>query len=95
MSNTRELYNNEYKKFTPYFFENKPIAAVDNYLDENSESLKNFLKQYFAQFNLESRLKTSSCLELGSGLGGLSLYLAKTFQHFLGLDISELAVLSA
>ena len=85
---SRELYNKAYQKMTPDFFED--TQGLEKYLKANALSLTQFFQQHQAQFGYPT--EHLSCLELGSGLGGFSHFLAERFQSVLGVEISDLAV---
>lgn len=85
-----QLANETYKAFTPDFLES---SKIDKYLEENAESLLNFLNSYQDQFAEFSRDK--EILELGSGLGGLSFHFSKKGFYTLGVDQSPLAIQNA
>lgn len=86
------LYNKAYEKFTPDWFEN--LTQVDHYLYENNRSLREFWDQYTQQF-FQSNNRPFRVLDLGCGLGGMSLYIASQGHEVTGIDISELAIQNA
>ena len=95
MKEIRDLYNNAYRKFTPDFINPENMKKIDLYMELNTETLRQFIKNYEEQFNLEFEFNSSSCLELGCGLGSLSFFLESKFDNYTGVDISSLAIAAA
>ncbi len=91
----QEIYNNTYRSFTPDFIHVENLKKIDEYLELNSESLKDFINKYLLQFENQIYPKQLSVLELGSGLGCLSYFLESKFNSYTGIDISELAIMNA
>ncbi|MCT4641613.1 MAG: class I SAM-dependent methyltransferase [Bacteriovoracaceae bacterium] len=79
--------NDSYSRFTPDFLTSKNLNV---YLEQNRESLVDFIEKYEKQFGALSTEK--KLLELGCGLGGLSLYFSKRGFYTLGIDQSDLAI---
>ena len=86
------LYNKAYEKFTPDWFENS--SQVERYLFENNRSLREFWDQYIEQF-FANKLGPYRILELGCGLGGMSLHFAAQGHHVCAVDIAQLAIQNA
>lgn len=93
--NNKDIYNNAYKKFTPEFVSSQNLVKLDEYMQNNSASLVDFLSKFREQFSLERQMKSSQCLELGCGIGSLSFELEKYFQEVKAIDISNLAIANA
>lgn len=86
------LYNKAYEKFTPDWFENS--SQVERFLYENNRTLREFWDQYIEQFFANSS-ESYNILDLGCGLGGMSLYMAKQGHNVVGVDIADLAIQNA
>lgn len=86
------LYNKAYEKFTPDWFEN--LNKVELYLYENNRSLREFWDQYLEQF-FAHKPGPFKVLDLGCGLGGMSIYMAKQGHEVTGIDIADLAIQNA
>lgn len=95
MESQASLYNEAYKKFTPDYLQAQNIEAIKKYLNENSESLRQFLDDFVKQYELRDSFKQQNCLELGCGIGSLSFYLHECFKQVICLDHSNLAISSA
>lgn len=89
-----EMYEKSYQCFTPEWLANK--SEVSRYLAANSDALIKFYESYAAQFNFPSKSHEGyaglKVLELGCGLGGLSIYFAMKGASVTGVDISSLAI---
>jgi SAM-dependent methyltransferase len=90
----KDIYNNSYSHFTPDYIEFKNISKINKYLDENSESLKDFIVKYFDQFKYNYDMQQLSVLELGCGVGSFSYFLKENFIFHTGLDFSEVAIMA-
>jgi len=86
-------YNDTYSKYTPDWFEDSNTKAADRYLQENSQSLINYIESYCEQF--QKSLYGLKILDLGCGFGGVSLYLSKKGAFVTGIDIASLAISGA
>lgn len=81
--------------FTPEYLNSDNMEKVNSFLEQNAESIKAFITDYKNQFELDYKFSTSSCLELGCGIGSLSFFLETLFHSVKGIDISSLAIASA
>lgn len=89
-------YEKSYEKFTPDWFDADNLKIINNYLTQNTESIKKFLKSYLDQFDLSEEIfRDKNVLILGCGLGGLSLYFARIGSIVTGIDVSKLAIMGA
>ena len=95
MKDIIDLYNNAYKNFTPDYFVPSNMGKIDHYLQENTQTLRDFLSKYKDQFDLDFKFQSSSCLELGCGIGSLSFFLEQSFHSVTALDFSPLAIAHA
>jgi SAM-dependent methyltransferase len=95
MHTEKDLYNNAYSRFTPDYIQVNNISKINDFLKENSESLEDFFDKYCNQFDLEHKVRQSSCLELGCGIGSLSYFLKNKFYNYTGVDNSGLAISTA
>jgi 2-polyprenyl-3-methyl-5-hydroxy-6-metoxy-1,4-benzoquinol methylase len=94
MDKISQIYDKSYSKFTPEWFENS--ARVDRYLMENAESILNFYNDYAQQFNFPSNgYHDLKVLDLGCGMGGVSLFFASKGAQVTGVDVSSLAIMGA
>lgn len=91
-NNLALMYNKSYEKFTPDYLEDN-FEEVKKFALENVDTLKKFFENYCEQFNFPLKNKEDvRILDLGCGIGGLSLYLAKRGFDVSSLDISSLAL---
>jgi 2-polyprenyl-3-methyl-5-hydroxy-6-metoxy-1,4-benzoquinol methylase len=89
-------YNLSYERFTPEWFDSANQKTIDQFLNENSESLINFCKSYFSNQNIDLyNLQDKKILVTGAGLGGLCHFFAKLGANVTGIDIASLAVIGA
>jgi 2-polyprenyl-3-methyl-5-hydroxy-6-metoxy-1,4-benzoquinol methylase len=87
----QQVYEKSYQGFTPEWLANK--SEVSRYLATNSEALIKFYEDYASQFNFPSNgYDGLKILDLGCGLGGLSIYFANKGASVTGVDISSLAI---
>lgn len=92
MSDLYLMYNKSYEKFTPDYLEEN-LAEVKRFAMENVETLRVFFESYCQQFHFPQRPKEETkILDLGAGIGGMSLYLTKRGFDVASLDISSLAL---
>ena len=86
-----QMYEQSYRRFTPDWLANE--GQVDRYLAANSDSLIKFYEDYATQFKYPAQGYTGlKVLDLGCGLGGLSIYFASKGATVTGVDISSLAI---
>lgn len=86
-----ELYNQSYSKYTPGYLADYS-SQIKKSSSENSQSLIQFLDQYFQDQGGLSTLYDKKILELGCGLGGLSQFLSQYTRQMTSVDISPLAI---
>lgn len=89
-----QLYNKAYEKITPGWLGES--ALVNDYLERNSQSLREFYELYCEQFSFPKKdYRDLKVLDLGCGLGASSLYFAQKGAQVTGIDVSELAISGA
>jgi len=89
-------YEKSYEKFTPDWFDAENLKVINNFLNENTESLKKFIHSYLDQFELSTQIfNQKKVLIVGCGLGGLSLYFEKLGAIVTAIDVSRLAIMGA
>lgn len=84
-------YNHSYSFVTPDWLDYSNLSNINQFLEQNNESLINFIDDYLDRFTVN----TNSLLDLGCGLGGLSFNYASHFNQVTALDISPLAIMGA
>ena len=95
MQENKEIYNHSYRQFTPEYIQSKNISKIEQYMQQNRDSLVRFLTSYQQQFDLTTKISKASVLELGCGIGSFSFNLNEIFNEYQGIDISELAIATA
>jgi 2-polyprenyl-3-methyl-5-hydroxy-6-metoxy-1,4-benzoquinol methylase len=90
-----ELYNQSYQFLTPDYLSPENLPRIENYLNQNNQSLVNFSQSYFAKSGGETSLSGKSILETGCGLGGMAQHFSKFTGDISGMDISDLAIAGA
>lgn len=88
--NLCDLYNTSYQKFTPSWFESRKISEIQQFLDENSESLRLFFEEVKEREGLS--ISDYRILEAGCGTSALSLWLTKLCPQIVAADLSPMAI---
>lgn len=84
-----EIFNKAYKKYTPDYTINH-LEKIKEEALQNAETLITFFEKFEEQF--ATSINYDSFLDLGSGLGGLSLYFARRGFKVSSLDVSSIAL---
>ncbi len=91
----KNIYDDAYDSFTPDFINKENLSKINSYLDENTESLRDFIDKFMVQFDYQYNWKEMSVLEVGCGIGSLTRYVKHHFQDYYGIDFSSLAIANA
>ena len=65
----KNIYDDAYDSFTPDFINKENLSKINSYLDENTESLRDFIDKFMVQFDYQYNWKEMSVLEVGCGIG--------------------------
>ena len=91
----KNIYDNAYGAFTPDFINKENLSKINSFLDENTESLRDFIDKFMEQFDYQYNWENMSVLEVGCGIGSLTNYVNHRFNDYLGIDFSSLAIANA
>jgi 2-polyprenyl-3-methyl-5-hydroxy-6-metoxy-1,4-benzoquinol methylase len=94
-NNQFELYNDAYKKFTPDWVSVENLTQIDNEINVKMSTLMEFIDMIINHFEMEYALAESNILEVGCGIGAISLALWGRCKSITGVDISSIAIATA
>jgi 2-polyprenyl-3-methyl-5-hydroxy-6-metoxy-1,4-benzoquinol methylase len=90
-----ELYNDAYRKFTPDWASTENMIKIDSEIDLKHSTLMDFTEMIIHHFEIEYKLSEFDLLEIGCGIGALSLALQDRFKSTTAIDISSIAIATA